>query len=552
MASASSNRTSGSIVGSYTGVVSSSSIARASYVEAASGADVPALAARVIESAASLPPSQHSLASELTKLKRVVIITAPFEVDRTGDMAYVHMLEKTLKIQGIEVSYLRAADDPSISGLVPVSLNTGPEVSLEETFSALSTIGMTLVDRIIREYDPNEVVINLHLRVPHTGFAFGKDQLQVLKDKGFKICLTIHEFRLNEGPPSDSERRFQTLELFSQGLFDQLHLFSRREFEEFTKSCFFGLTDFEREVEKAPREIQSSPAWIAAPSVYESTFLPSKKGAAKGLEDFFSTHATVLNIPDLIRPSFPYGLDNLAERRPDIMLLGMIRLNKGEDVAIELARGLRERGLPNRVVIVGRVPAIPFGLDAIVKLLEACYGDAYIPYMDGLSAALIPILEESVEDHTVRFNALVRSIIKELGEPNLPMDFHIDLSDEEVVRVSESCKFGVRYDWKGMADNASAIINMMGGGLVVFANRGFLTDEATYKIGSDAESPLVMLDEESHIEPPVSFILSKLQEYNDRPDILLSKQSVLKSLMETKYSQDFVGPAFARMFRSLL
>ena len=81
-----------------------------------------------------------------------------------------------------------------------------------------------------------------------------------------------------------------------------------------------------------------------------------------------------------------------------------------------------------------------------------------------------------------KFNSFCAVFFKALKETfagtGNNIELHFNVTEEEVRRLAMRCKYAIKLDHKGMANNASAIVSCLGFFLPVFATYGFITDRS--------------------------------------------------------------------------
>lgn len=457
----------------------------------------------------------HYFLSEDTFYLNILMITAPFEAENTGDISYARQMERCLRRLGHEITYLRAQ---GLGLAVEVSKALDTAIKLNEIHGALKKIGDSLV-RYILITAPKDTVLFMHFRIPHTGFSFSAEHLSQLKSAGYKICALINEHACNREEPVEIERNYQTAKLIP--FFDQIITFNPIDRTGLLQTAstrnFYHCTD-----QKV--SLAESSAW--------TLFKVSDKYPARpSLEDRIS----LIPAPILSAQRYEAGP---VDRPSHILMFGTIRRNKGNTATLNLARLLAEKTASDmQIKIVGKVLADMNGFCSFRQYVWSTF-----PENLGFCAnfqSLERKLEEkdrlvaeslSLDAYETEFNGLCKQIVETLESQvtdsrhkALPIEFHIDVSDETFKSLCHQSRYGIKFDKKGFCDNASTIINMMGLGLIVISNKTRMMNPV-FNHCSTEELPLVLLDA---LEPEAEILFQTILKLNgDLP----KRQHILKNL----------------------
>ncbi len=454
----------------------------------------------------------------------ILIITAPFEAENTGDITYARQIEQFLSRLGQNVRYLRA-QELGLATEVGRSLDTSIRINLVQ--DSLKKIGDSLIKHILDNIS-NDTVLFIHFRVPHTGFSFSAEHLSQLKLNGYRICALIHEHASNREEPVDIERNYQTAQLIP--FFDRIIMFNPADREGLLKTT--TTRNFYHCVADDKSLLASTWTLFQVGDTYPSHHLLKKR-------------ISLIPVPILSAPQYEPGSEN---RPNDVLMFGTIRRNKGNTAVLNLAHLLVDKKINDmQIKIVGRVFSDPNGLRAFQQYTSETYpeGSGFVVNLEPLEKMLErreAIIESgcSLDDYETRFNVLCKEIISNLElqvthdkRKALHIELHIDVNDAEFKVLCHQSRYGMKFDKKGFCNNASSIINMMGLGLLVISNRTHMTDQTRFGESQDI-LPLVLLDE---AEPSAEHLFEILSNLESNVSL---RQKILKNLEQTM--TDFFDP----------
>lgn len=143
-------------------------------------------------------------------MKKVFYVSLPFDEENSGDYDYCQVSVNSLIAPDINAEYIignrvEGYDTQRANSL----LNTikAKNKGGHDFYNSLQSfynhpVRKELAD-LVKKYlisDKAEYkILNLQIRAPETGFLFSDVDLIDLKAKGFKICVTCHEYKLNYG-----------------------------------------------------------------------------------------------------------------------------------------------------------------------------------------------------------------------------------------------------------------------------------------------------------------------------------------------------------------
>ncbi|MDP3559890.1 MAG: hypothetical protein Q8R79_06060 [Legionellaceae bacterium] len=453
---------------------------------------------------------------------KILIITAPFEAENTGDITYARQIERCSLILGHETAYLRA-QDLGLTAEVSKSLDTS--ICVREVQDALKKIGDSLKGHIV-EHISKDAVLFMHFRVPHTGFSFSAEHLSQLKSAGYKICALIHEHSSNREEPVDIERNYQTAKLIP--FFDQIIMFNPTDRDGLLETAdtrnFYHCTTQQASL---------------ATNVWTLFHVDNKYPLRVSLKD----RVSLIPVPILSAAKYEVGP---ADRPPHVLMFGTIRRNKGNTSTLNLAQLLVARNIPDmQIKIVGRVFADMNGFSAFQQYISQTYPES-LGFVANFKPLRLLLKErkhlvgqgQSLDDYETQFNSLCKEIVRALESQvtdvrhkALPIELHVDVNDDEFKTLCHQSRYGIKFDKKGFCNNASSIINMMGLGLIVISNRTYMTDQTTF--GNHSELPLVLLDQ---AEPEAELLFQIISQLNQdatmREQILRNLERVMTTFFD--------------------
>ena len=141
---------------------------------------------------------------------KVFFISLPFDLENSGDYDYCTTLVTALRKLNIDSHYIKGQDIQDYNSQLANDLlstisakNKGGDnfyKSLKgfyESGDRQQLVGSVITHLQEMKGNDHEAIVNLQLRAPETGFLFSPSDLEQLREEGFKICITCHEYKLN-------------------------------------------------------------------------------------------------------------------------------------------------------------------------------------------------------------------------------------------------------------------------------------------------------------------------------------------------------------------
>ncbi len=185
----------------------------------------------------------------------------------------------------------------------------------------------------------------------------------------------------------------------------------------------------------------------------------------------------------------------LSNREPNILHFGIIRGEKGIDEAIELSLKLRENKENYKVIIAGK---LMFDLKLLYNIFIKIFNMQPPEFYKDLQIAIKTILDRNIELREVKEFVRVERIINNEGRHEefnnfcikfyeklaekyrdrlTNIEFHFNVNEEKIKRLAMRCKYAIKLDHKGMANNASTIASCLGFYLPVISTCGLVTNK---------------------------------------------------------------------------
>jgi hypothetical protein len=301
------------------------------------------------------------------KKKKIFLVSAPYEDERTGDYDYAFKLVEAIRNIGEEAEYITAKEtklydsQKMYDALKPLYVTRNNPEDYKKAYKELANntnSNIDIVDRIhainrIKEYiktqkdeqnlDP---IVDLQLRPTLTGFVFMPGDIKGFRDAGIRVNITCHEYKLN-----NIRRHHQEV----------LHHY----FKEANSVCFFNLKD------------------LSNASIHASYTVFNDELKAKGLKAFDHEAYNLFEKALLTRvpPTVKYErvtYDNWEERPPNLISFGIIRLAKGFEEALDIAENINKidwgKGKIPKMIIAGK----PDSMKLLAEIIIATFNDQFI------------------------------------------------------------------------------------------------------------------------------------------------------------------------------
>jgi hypothetical protein len=194
------------------------------------------------------------------------------------------------------------------------------------------------------------------------------------------------------------------------------------------------------------------------------------KAIAKKLQKipciYASGISTVKGLPDDITE------DNLTQRAKNILVFGLIRSHKGIEEGLALGKLLKQKNSDSIVYIVGKM----LGFTSIIKKIFDGIFDA-----DSLAASDVSFAERfsacnKSADRNHSFQELYNDLVAAGVTKKANIELALNVAEGDLLQYAERCRYALKLDVKGFAENASSMIStMIGLCLPTIAQRGIVT-----------------------------------------------------------------------------
>ncbi|MDF3047947.1 MAG: hypothetical protein K0R73_1065 [Candidatus Midichloriaceae bacterium] len=397
----------------------------------------------------------------------VFFLTAPHDHPDRGDTDYVKSVLEALRTTCVTAVHVTGEMDGR-------SLYDFKALYKDDKFKNLdSDIRKEAVENILsyaKGYQADNKIFHLQLRAPETGCMIHPQELSGLKEAVSKFVITCHEWIQQ----SNNQERIKQLEYIK----------------------YADRTIFLNEADKRESEIENS---------------------------------VISNVTATIPTNLSFDVNAFLRRPANILIFGLIRKDKGFEEGIKIAEELAKISFPIRVVFAGK----PYDLTLSRKLIKAKYSDEAQDFGDELKIhqakeltkyqselarqelkklnidqtdlmlvndkqSMLDVLEKhGLSGQSRRMSAFYRANLpKELREKittefysqfsyqdstikeKNPIDLHFDVDGEKLDELAKTCKYYVKLEKKGFANNSSSIINALCRYLIVFSYKGELTNDA--------------------------------------------------------------------------
>jgi hypothetical protein len=162
----------------------------------------------------------------------------------------------------------------------------------------------------------------------------------------------------------------------------------------------------------------------------------------------------------------------LVARKKNVLVFGLIRNHKGIEEGLALGKLFKEKKSESIVYIVGKILNICTSLKRIFREVfdEKSLKDQDISLTKRFSDC------SSSEDYNKSFQQLYDDLIEARVAKKAQVVLLFNASETDLVTYSQKCRYVLKLDVKGFAENASSMIStMIGLYLPIIAQRGLVT-----------------------------------------------------------------------------
>lgn len=449
--------------------------------------------------------------------KDIVILMSNSELDgfREGDADLIDKVLFNLHQSGITACRVVA----SVTG-APVErlkeVETGQLISLSANpLESYDNLQKQLLQIIDSKFKGKQIIFYIgsrgdtvdpkFQRIVGSGSLFDIKLIHQLKARNIKIVVCCLEFKFFKRSAGQLSICYQMLR---QQLFfaDAIQFLTQHDLSNFIKTM---------------DELRSSPVLkghrlLKIQSEFNLSADIAAIGGHEGLESlkkrgrFISGIFTVPPLTETdILSSELVGADKdpakILNRRPlNVLCFGMIRPHKGFEEGIELAKLFESNKTQAKVYIVGGIIESASSCTLMRKLMARAFditnGQVTILIKNKLIESKdmldIPADKKAQINEGLKFDNLFKVFIgnkqnlnrffqlvcvelankyKEQKGHEPPIIFMLNVTDEELKKIALKCKYAIKLDHKGMANNASTIVSCLGLYLPTFTAAGLLT-----------------------------------------------------------------------------
>ena len=165
-------------------------------------------------------------------------------------------------------------------------------------------------------------------------------------------------------------------------------------------------------------------------------------------------------------------VEDPINRPGNVLVFGLIRSHKGIEEGLALGKLLQERQRNSQVYIVGKI----INLTCILKRIfletfdEFSLQELGINIKDRLSVC------HRAKDLNLAFQALFDDLVQKGVRKKANVILKLNVAEEDLLQYSRLCRYALKLDVKGFAENASSMIStLLGLGLPVIAQGGLVT-----------------------------------------------------------------------------
>jgi hypothetical protein len=164
--------------------------------------------------------------------------------------------------------------------------------------------------------------------------------------------------------------------------------------------------------------------------------------------------------------------EKLMQRAKNILVFGLIRSHKGIEAGLALGKLLKQKNSDSIVYIVGKI----LGFTSITRKI---FNEIFDP--KSLAASGISFAERfsacnRSADRNKNFQDLYNDLVAAGVAKQANIELVLNVPEADLLQYAERCRYALKLDVKGFAENASSMIStMMGLCLPTIAQRGIVT-----------------------------------------------------------------------------
>ena len=331
-----------------------------------------------------------------------------------------------------------------------------------------------------------------------SGSLFTKDFLQELKSRNVKIAVNCLEFDFFGRSPRELPRQ---AEMLRQQLFeaDKIHFLNEYDQLGFDRTVRQLSDDPHLRLHPQAERLSGSEAGhidlsrdIGSLGREALLQLPQRGVFVSGI--YTVDPLTDRQIMERRQSETDTPMDVLSRRPPNVLCFGLIRGEKGIDEAIKLGHMLQEGKQDNKVIIAGKFMGSFLLCQKIMKdiyridkpadlrgVMQTVLNDhlGVTPKLNLNKVNYDTIFTEHFHGDYDSFNAfaakLDTALRKQYPERGKNIELHFNVPEDAVRDLAMDCRYAIKLDHKGMANNASTIVSCLGFYLPTFTSVGMVT-----------------------------------------------------------------------------
>ncbi len=264
-----------------------------------------------------------------------------------------------------------------------------------------------------------------------TGSSIQLEKLNVLKQKGFKICLTAIEYK--KTPISKNQAM---INLFNQ---------------------YFDIADKVIFVDEEDKKCAIGKASSSKNSIRDKI-----------------TNSKVIKIPNTVDLDQVLPFEDRTES--NILTFGMIRPFKGFDYSLKIAEELKKQKLKIKVIIVGSTSEKY--VHELGEILIKSYKGVILSEGGEVNETIIDILSSKETDNSEKKQSLLKIHDECKGRESINVELHFDIEETELASIFSRCKYSANfYPGKGLSNHFSGVSNAIIMGMKVYGLVGNITPD---------------------------------------------------------------------------
>lgn len=508
----------------------------------------------------------------------VLFMTAPHDQPNRGDTDYVQSVMKSLEGAKPKIKTLYVKNDCQINRndlynieeMYDSKKHKKPTYQIEESEERKQAVKNII--EYVNLIKKSPTILHLQLRAPETGCLFFESDLISLKNEIKKLVITCHEWCHGHDKLREQQMAF---------------------FKIADHVIFLNQNDQQKAIDYVTQKNACSSSSTSAQNACQPSFDLAK----------FSSYSNITQtVPTKISAKD-------ANTKPNILVFGLIRECKGFEEAVLLARAIKD--LPEdhplhdaRIKIAGK----PSDRNLLVHLIKATYGldkdqnfqpnliknfnsatseqkcKIFLKELEGSS--LSPEKQNDIKkkfsnnssisgyksspspykEAFVKANSYVASTqesekfhiqaaldwlrANEEKIKVLPVDFYFDIDIQQLDKLAQECKFCLKIEEKGFANNSSSIINALHRLLIVFTNQGELTSADFLKDGKYAKA--IILVDKNDKSLMINGIIEEMANIENDSSEFENRISAIKSCIENLFSDKKVANDHLEIYQKLL